>query len=1254
MSDAHPMADNSAATGLAPPDNVGGRFRLERALAAGGEGAVWLARDLQLDLDVVVKVRTIIDDDDLTRLRREAGMLMRIVAHPGLPMVRSDLIDGTRYCLISDYIPGNDLRTLVEAQGAGLPLPTVLGLVDQVAGTLDHLHRHRPAVVHGDVKPENLVLADDGRLVLVDFGAAMRVGDGGERLGTPGFSAPEVLAGEALSPAADVYSLAALVVYLLTGTVPRLGAAWPTELSEGGLGRLERVLRRGLTWDPLGRPWSASEFSQRLREAAEMDVPTGTITLALVHSGGAGGRAAPTISAMEAAGGRVMSTVSLPAGTSLIAFGRAGDAAAAALTACATLPADPIALHAGDLGGWHGATLQQLADEAAALHTSVNGAVIVCSPPVRMLLGSDDSLVFESLPHGFAMHRAGTGRAAHATTRPGAHGRSTAWVASRRARPMEGRVRELHSAEVAMRRSRSNGESSLVVAIGEAGMGKTRFLAELAGHALERGEHVLVGRCTESGGAFEPFLDALGNELFPFESGQLERDEEGWIDRRRFFGRIADALREVGGPVTLVIDDLQWIDGSSLALLDQLLDDLADSLVVLAGSRPTPDRRVLDQFEQRLGLTPITIGPLPPAALTALARDAGLTLSTETVDGLHALTGGNPFFGLQLLSHLRDAPGHTLGTDDLPAGVREWILQRVDRLGDGGRSTLAPAAVIGRSFEVVTLADVLGVSPLEALAHLDAAAATGLLVDGDHPGEFRFVHAIARAALEDSLSPARRALLHAAVAQRLEADGTGVENLEHVLHHWFEADRLGNPLHAGEIAVAVANRATERLAHERAVSVLDRALTVLQSASPTPDRDRVEARVRVAHGRADFFASNLDAAIAQLYRAADLAESGNDPATLAEAALVASLNRRHGRDDPDLLLLLERASAHCPPEPAVLPAMLHIRRSRLLPANVRHEQRSAMARLGLSDLALMDPVDRATVETEVARACWGPDDAGDREALTTRHIDEATHQLSIGGPSRWTGVLIESLNHRYAARVQLGKLGPALDDANRAAQLADDAGTTFLLTRVMMGQAVIHSTLGNWDEAERLSTAAVTLSGRHNLLLAQMAITYSIGRDRGEQAGLAQLEGRLGSFVDQNPLLLAAFALVHAESNQFDDARRLLNQLDEQGPWPRNWLWLAVMVAALETAILADEPALVRRYEAVLSRYSGQWALAGAEIACWGPVDRVLGLAAGFAGRTDDARALLTAALASATEQAAVPWIVRCQAGLDGLAATSS
>ena len=88
----------------------------------------------------------------------------------------------------------------------------------------------------------------------------------------------------------------------------------------------------------------------------------------------------------------------------------------------------------------------------------------------------------------------------------------------------------------------------------------------------------------------------------------------------------------------------------------------------------------------------------------------------------------------------------------------------------------------------------------------------------------------------------------------------------------------------------------------------------------------------------------------------------------------------------------------------------------------------------------------------------------------------------------------------------------------------------------------------------------------------------------------------------------------------------------------------AVVVSA-GGALVGDHD-LIRRYGALLTRYSGQWALGAGELACWGPVDRVLGLAHLACGRHEQARALLTSALAAAEGQGAAPWVVRCQDGL--------
>lgn len=1229
------------------PALIAGRFEITHTFPTTGAIDVHVARDHDHDLDVALWTRRIEDDDDLRRLRREAGMLMRVIAHRGLPVVRNDLVEGDRFYLVADFVPGIDLRSQVEAQGGtGLGLATTLTIIEEVAATLQHLHEHRPRLIHGGVTPDDLILTDDGRVVLVALARMMRVLEPQPRDGLAGFAAPELIARETLTPAADVYSLAALGVFLLTGSAPRVGVAWAEALIGSGLIHMEQVLRRGLTWDPAGRPQSVQEFVSAFREAAQLRVPTGTVTLVVVDEQ-PGDRFRSVTSRFVAAGGSIAEGLALPPGRSVAVFSRAGDAVASALAASRD-SGSSIRVHAGDLGGLYGASLQELADAADELDGSVGPTSVVCSPPVRMLLGSDDSLDFEPVASGFQIRRA-PDRTESPLRSSSAIGSARAWIASRRARPLAGRHTELATAKSAIERGRSAGHASMILLTGDEGMGKTRLLAEFAGLASERGERVLVGRCTESGGAFEPFIDALGENVFPFESGQIERDEEGWIDRRRFFGRIASSLDELREPITLVLDDLQWIDGSSAALLTQLLDDLGASLTVVGGTRPGVDDTALDHLVQQPITTVLSIGALDRDELATLTRAAGLELDDDTIDSLHALTGGSPFFGLQLLQHLRDAPDSSLDTSSVAVGVREWILGRVDRMGEAVRDTLVPAAVIGRSFEVITLADIRGVSPLEALADLDVAARAGLLIEGSHPGEFRFVHAIISTTLEQGLSVARRALLHAAIAQRIEEYGATLENLEAALHHWFEADRLGNPIHAGEIAVEVATRSTERLAHESALSVLERALTLLSQVPRSTERDRVEARLRVAHGRASFFASRDSDALDQLYRASDLAEAAGDVTTLAEAALLASLNRRGGVDDPDLLGLVERASALCPPEPAVLPAMLHVRRSRLLPTTVRHEERSHMARLALADLDRMDPVDRATVEMEVARACWSPDDAAERAAIASRHIDLATEQLARGGEARWTGVLIEGHNHRSSARVQLGQIRAALHDANEAARIADEAGTTFLLTRVMMGQAMIHATLGDHDRAALLSDEAIALSPRHNLQLARLAIMYSIGRDRHEQAELAALEHQLEEFMDQSPLIVAAFAVAHGEAGQLGDARRLLARLRRIGTWPRNWMWLGTTVAALDASILAEDDDMARRYAAVLQRYSGLWALAGAELACWGPVDRVLGLQHLAAGRHDQALVSLTAALEAARSQGAAPWEDRCRRDLEVL-----
>ena len=146
----------------------------------------------------------------------------------------------------------------------------------QLAAAIDHLHAHRPVIVHGDVKPANVVLTPDDRVVLVDFGIASSGPTPSS--GTAGYTAPEVLDGQPPTPAADVYGLAATVLALLTGRPPgEVRPPWdgvdPTAVQV-----IERALRPGLSLEPQRRPASAGELVERMRawsgEAATTPVPT--------------------------------------------------------------------------------------------------------------------------------------------------------------------------------------------------------------------------------------------------------------------------------------------------------------------------------------------------------------------------------------------------------------------------------------------------------------------------------------------------------------------------------------------------------------------------------------------------------------------------------------------------------------------------------------------------------------------------------------------------------------------------------------------------------------------------------------------------------------------------------------------------------------------------------------------------------------------------------------------------------------------
>src|SRR5439155_20596173 len=192
----------------------------------GGQGEVVRALDHVHSRQVALKVREVTSDEERETLLSEARILLSLRPHAGVPLVREDFFSGDHYYIAMDWLAGNSLRQILDRDGhPGLVMADVVGWLRQVAEALDHLHSHEPPIVHQDVKPANIIVRPDGRVVLVDFGISSYKASSaqGATLGTRGYLAPEVAAGRAATPAADIYSLGATAYALLTGNPPRPG-----------------------------------------------------------------------------------------------------------------------------------------------------------------------------------------------------------------------------------------------------------------------------------------------------------------------------------------------------------------------------------------------------------------------------------------------------------------------------------------------------------------------------------------------------------------------------------------------------------------------------------------------------------------------------------------------------------------------------------------------------------------------------------------------------------------------------------------------------------------------------------------------------------------------------------------------------------------------------------------------------------------------------------------------------------------------
>jgi serine/threonine protein kinase len=208
---------------LKPGDLLRNRYRIGGTIGKGGMGAVYRGEDTALQTTVAIKENLNPLPQAVKQFKREA-VLLASLRHPNLPRVTDHFIEGDLQYLIMDYIPGDDLKTILERRGA-LPESQVVGWCREICDALTYLHTQHPPVTHRDIKPANIKITPDGKPVLVDFGIAKASEAGGvtttgARSLTPGFAPPEQYGSSPTDSRSDQYSLAATLYNLLTGHIP--------------------------------------------------------------------------------------------------------------------------------------------------------------------------------------------------------------------------------------------------------------------------------------------------------------------------------------------------------------------------------------------------------------------------------------------------------------------------------------------------------------------------------------------------------------------------------------------------------------------------------------------------------------------------------------------------------------------------------------------------------------------------------------------------------------------------------------------------------------------------------------------------------------------------------------------------------------------------------------------------------------------------------------------------------------------------
>ncbi len=769
--------------------------------------------------------------------------------------------------------------------------------------------------------------------------------------------------------------------------------------------------------------------------------------------------------------------------------------------------------------------------------------------------------------------------------------------------PLIGRDDELTRLAAVLDRARVR-EARAVLIAGDAGVGKTRVLAEAAGRASDRGMTVLTGHCVDLGDVGLPYL--------PFTEilGVLAADDRfaGALAAHPVVGRLLgggadDGARDAGGrlrlfegmagllaavtevaPLLLVLEDLHWADQSSRDLLRFLL-----SRGVLQGSAGAPGHRLAvfasyraDDLHRRHPLRPLLaelvrlpaverleLRPMADPEVARLVRALGEgPLPDTTVRRIVERAEGNAFYAEELLAATDTESG------GVPSGLADVLLIRFEQLSDTAQQVLRTAAVAGRRVEHELLSDAVQLPQDELESALREAVGRQLLVPGEG-NTYSFRHALAREAVYADLLPGERSRLHGAFARLLAGRGRPAESAAERAHHYRESHDLAEALTASLEAADHAARVgapAEELRHLEAA--LDMWPAVEAGARPTGEGlDTVTLMLRAsaaaAHaGEAHRAVSLTRAALAGSGRDTDAELAARVRYTLADNLMtIDHLSAAYAYSSEALALI----PADPPSRTWVWAAATHVMAARQMGDNV------TALRVARQALSVAERLQALDAQADLMISVAGLEEGGRRTPEARERFLEARELARRSG---CTPVEMRALFNLAIGSFESGLLEESLPWLSEGLDRARRVG--LLSSPYPLEMRYLHSlvlyTLGRWDECARAAAADTEVLPAAAGYVAGPSLYVALAR--GDLGAADRARALLDGPFDWMATLVASIVLTDAAALAGDPeaaverVRGTVKALtDDAGARPE----VAVRLVALALAAVADTAVRLRR-----------------------------------------------------------------------------